>query len=123
MSPRTSLLCLLLLIAAASVSAQTQPARPTDALAGPLNLSQPAKATAEKAAATASAKLLLQSATPAERSDIGRKEEEESAQRMAYGAGFENRNKVWMAVDGVQVRLLAPKEPVRRTVSTPPVPA
>ena len=86
MNPRTSLLSLLLLIAGVSAFAQALPARSSDALNGPLNLSQPAKA-----AATEPQKLLLQSATPADDSGNNRKEEEGSVQRLPYGVGFAHR--------------------------------
>lgn len=92
MNPRTSLLCLLLLIATVSVSAQTLPAHPAGALAGPLNLSQPTKAVAEKVPATELEKLPVPLAAWPELPDTSiRKTEEGSAQRMPYGAGYENR--------------------------------
>lgn len=92
MNLRTSLFTLLLLVATMSVSAQTLPAGPVGAPAGPLNLSQPAKTAPEKAAAIEMEKLLGPSTAPAELSDVGNaKEEAGSAQRLPYGAGFENR--------------------------------
>ena len=92
MNLRTSLPCLLLLIATVSVSAQTLPAHPAGALPGPLNLSQPAKAAAERAAAIELEKLPVPLAVSPEPSDTSvRKEEEGSAQRLPYGAGYESR--------------------------------
>ena len=92
MNPRTSLPCLLLLIATVSVSAQTLPAHPAGALTGPLNLSQPAKAAAEKAAVIELEKLPVPLAASPELTDTCiRKEEEGSAQRLPYGAGYESR--------------------------------
>lgn len=91
MNPRTSLLSLLL-IATVSVSAQTLPARPTGALSGPFNLSQPAKAAAEQAAVIEMEKLPGQSAVLADLPEVGlRNEEAGRTRRLRYGAGFENR--------------------------------
>ena len=92
MNKRTSLLSLLLLIVAVSVSAQTLPARPASAPAVPLNLSLPKKAATEKAPGAEQEKSDAPVTDQAEFSEIGgKKKEERSALRLPYGAGFENR--------------------------------
>ena len=94
MNLRTSLPCLLLLIATVSVSAQTLPAHPASTQPGPLNLSQSAKAAAEKAAAIELEKLPVPLVASPELADTSiRKDEEGSAQRLPYGAGYESRQR------------------------------
>jgi len=92
MKKRTFLLSLLLLIVAASVSAQNLPARPTSAPTVPLNLSLPKKAVSDKAPGTEQEKLGGPFLDQQESSEMGgNRKEERSALRMPYGTGFENR--------------------------------
>ena len=92
MNQRTTLLSLLLLIVTVSVSAQNLPTGSENAQAGPLNLSLPKKATQDKAKATATDKTDGLTTGQGELVETtGKKNEESSAVRLPYGAGFENR--------------------------------
>jgi hypothetical protein len=92
MNKRTTLLTLLLLIVTVSVSAQSLPTGSENAQAGPLNLSLPKKAMQVKAAASAAEKTDGTAAGQPEAVEVsGKKNEESSALRLPYGAGFENR--------------------------------
>jgi hypothetical protein len=94
MNQRTTLLSLLLLIVTVSVSAQNLPTGSENAQAGPLNLSLPKKAGQDKAPASAAEKTDGTAAGQPEAVAIdGKKNEESSALRLPYGAGFENRQR------------------------------
>ena len=92
MNQRTTLLSLLLLSMPLTASAQSLPAATASAPVAPLNLSLPKKATQDKAKATATDKTDGTAAGQAEAVEVsGKKNEESSAVRLPYGAGFENR--------------------------------
>jgi hypothetical protein len=94
MNQRTTLLSLLLLIVTVSVSAQNLPTGSESAQAGPLNLSLPKKAVQDKAPAGAAEKMDGMAAGQPEAAEVsGKKNEESSALRLPYGAGFENRQR------------------------------
>ncbi len=92
MNKRTTLLSLLLLIVTVSASAQGQPTGSESTQAGPLNLSLPKKAVQDKAPASPADKTDGTAAgQPETVAPGGKKNEESSALRLPYGAGFENR--------------------------------
>ncbi len=92
MNQRTTLLSLLLLIVTVSVSAQNLPTGSENAQAGPLNLSLPKKAGLDKAPASAADKTDGTATVQPEAVEVsGKKNEESSALRLPYGAGYENR--------------------------------
>ncbi len=94
MNKRTTLLSLLLLIVTVSASAQGQSTGSETAQAGPLNLSLPKKALQDKAPASPADKTDGMAAGQAETAATsGKKDEESSALRLPYGAGFENRQR------------------------------
>ena len=100
MNQRTTLLSLLLLSMPLTASAQSLPAATASAPVAPLNLSLPKKATQDKAKATATEKTDGLTTGQGEMVETtGKKNEESSAVRLPYGAGFENRQR-GMASDG-----------------------
>ncbi len=94
MSQRTTLHALLFLIVTGSVSAQSLPTGSENAQAGPLNLSLPKKAVQDKASVSPAEKTDGTAAGQTEPDAVnGKKNEETSALRLPYGAGFENRQR------------------------------
>jgi|JI10StandDraft_1071094.scaffolds.fasta_scaffold120506_1 hypothetical protein len=92
MNQRTTLLSLLLLIVTGSATAQGLPTGSDSTQTVPLNLSLPRKAAQDQAATAPPDKADAVAAGQTEAVTVsGKKNEESSALRLPYGAGFENR--------------------------------